>query len=144
MGIMSEEAKSPEVEIKPEEIQLKIAEAETQEPPVQRHPAEGAAAMFGLYFPIFKNLLLRLSNKQLRRLLSALVEVPLNGDKYKALEEAERQVYLIGDKLLQAKWSMILYTLMEHQAELEAAKNVVDEANNQLSISEVKEGENNG
>lgn len=115
------ETNKPQEELTTEN-KLELKTDPVPQPVPESHPVDGAAALFQMYFPLYKNVLWKLSNKQLRRLLSALIEVPLNGKAYKMLEKEERQVYMIADKLLQAKWSMMLYTMVEQDQEAQAKK----------------------
>ena len=76
-------------------------------------PTEAAATMFYMYLPKYKQLVDTLSNKQARRVLKALVEVPLQNADYKHPTEEEKTAFLIGDRLLQAKFVMMLETLSQ-------------------------------
>lgn len=137
---MSEENKVLGITM-PEDVQVEGSNltvptnADIEKQVSERNPIEAAATLFEFYFPIYRNCLHRLSNKQLRRLLSALIEVPLNGKEYKILDKTELEVYRIADRLLQAKWSMMLFTLMQHNEELRQATEEV-ETPNELKIGD--------
>lgn len=113
---MEEQVTNP-VEVEKELLNKVAAEKEAA---IQRNPEDVAAAMFSMYFPIFHNVTKKLSNKQLRRILNALVEVPLNGKEYKMLKKDEKEVFQIGSALLESKWQMMLYALQKHHEELTA------------------------
>ncbi|NDD84121.1 hypothetical protein EBZ38_07585 [bacterium] len=69
---------------------------------------ETAANMFGLYTPRFEQLIKNLSTGQLRRLLNALVQYPLN-DKIFVDDSSQylKEAFSMGQGLLEAKWLMI-------------------------------------
>lgn len=71
-------------------------------------PVEAAAQVFSTYMPQFKGLVRRLSNRQLKRLICALIEVPLQKKDYKHPTKEEQAGFIVGDRLLQAKWMMML------------------------------------
>lgn len=80
-------------------------------------PMEAAAKLFHIYLPQFKVLVNKMKVRQLKRLVSALIEVPLHTQEYKHPTQEEKAAYLLGDRLLQAKWVMILDTLYKKQNE---------------------------
>ena len=113
----------------PEEIEaefLKQAEEDARRMAENRDPAEIAAMMFHMFYPQFKNLTSRLSNKELRRLINALIgkghqsepDIP----KFNTAETG--QAFKMGLEILQAKFMMIqkleLDALEKHQQEKEA------------------------
>lgn len=115
----------------PEEIEaafLKQAEDEATRIAENRDPAETAAIMFHMFYPKFKGLTMGLSNKELRRLVTALIgrghtsepDVPKFHDKNTG------QAYKMGLELLQAKFMMIqrleLNALEKEHQEKEAKK----------------------
>lgn len=100
-----------------------------EEEAMNRDPAEIAAMAFHMYFPVFENLTSGLSNKELKRLVNALIgkghvsqpEIP----KFKDTKAGE--AYKMGLELLQAKFMMI--TRLEMNAlEKQLDKNKSEEA----------------
>lgn len=79
------------------------------------------ARELALNLPQFKNMVDTLSNRQLRRVLKAIVEVPLNDTKYKATSEAERFIFKCADTILQCKFALMLRTYSESIETLQAA-----------------------
>lgn len=84
-------------------------------------PEDVYANYFFVYSIIYKQNVDKLSQKSMRRALKALIEYPLNAKDYHHTTEQEKNVILIGDKLLQAKQMMIMHVLAE-QAKLQENK----------------------
>lgn len=101
---MSENKKDQELE--------KVEESSTVEGPgtLANNAEDIAAGMFSLYLPKFKQAVETLSSRQLRRLLKMLVEYPLNEREYQPKNQVEKNAFLVGNKLLEAKFMMILTT----------------------------------
>jgi DNA primase large subunit len=89
-----------------------------QEEMQQTPPEEVAATMFNLYLPRFQNMVDKLSNKSLKRVLKALIEYPLVEDDMK-LSETEKDAFLVAENLILAKVMMINHTLMQQQVDLQ-------------------------
>ena len=70
-----------------------------------KDPAEVAAQLYSLYLPRFLGIVDTLSNKQLKRLIRALIETPLMEQQPKFSTEDEKVAFAIGDELLQANIS---------------------------------------
>lgn len=70
-----------------------------------------AANMFGVYLPRFKGKIQALNAKAVARVLFALIEVPINMKEFKPVTKEEKEAFLIGQSLLEAKMMMILHTL---------------------------------
>lgn len=118
-----------------------------EEDVVNRDPAEIAAMAFHMYFPVFQNLTTGLSNKELKRLVNALVgkghvsqpEIP----KFKDKKAGE--AYKMGLELLQAKFMMITRLEMNQlQEQINAAAenkdlNVRNNAEIETSFEETQE-----
>jgi hypothetical protein len=86
-----------------------------------------------------------LSNKALRRVLNALIEVPLVSDKLNHKSENEKNAFSIGERLLEAKMIMVMHSMYEHSNSLQAATNtdsVTTEETANQSIN--KKEESNG
>lgn len=71
-------------------------------------PTEMASTMLALYTPKFNEGVDQLSSNALRRVLKRLVSYPLNDKEYKATSNGEKNVFLVGDRLLEAK-SVLIY-----------------------------------
>ena len=79
-------------------------------------PFEAAATMFGLYAPKFELLLKQLSTGQLRRLTNALVQYPLNDKEFINDSDMLKSAFSLGQTLLEAKWVMMMHSLMEEES----------------------------
>lgn len=101
---MSEEKDKKDLEVKEQSV--------TKDGPntLANNAEDIAAGMFSLYTPKFKQAVDTLSSRQLRRLLKMLVEYPLNERDYQPKNDIEKNAFLIGNKLLEAKFMMILTT----------------------------------
>lgn len=109
----------------------------------QQDPVNLAATLFTIYLPRFQNLVGTLSSRALRRVLCALIEVPLNQSEFNHSTQQEKDCFAIGDRLLQAKWIMIQQAFMDNSKELHQATSS-DVATEELQQPTNKEGENNG
>lgn len=76
-------------------------------------PEEMAATLLTLYTPKFEMLVNTLSQKALRRLVKKLVQYPLNEKDMNATSSAEKNAFLIGDRLLEAKYMLMINTYAE-------------------------------
>lgn len=105
---------------------LKQAEDHARQIAENRDPAETAALMFHMFYPQFKNLTAGLSNKELRRLINAIIGKghQSESDIPKFYTRETGQAYKLGLELMQAKFMMIqkleLDALEKHQQEKEA------------------------
>ncbi len=129
---------TPEVdeEIKPEQIELKYEDAPKDNEFVPAGPEEVAAQLFFLYQPKFKLLVNKLPLKALRRVINALIEYPLQDKDYKHQSEGEKNAFLIGDRLLEAKYLMIIHQM--HDQIQSKVKQEIEDENKPI------EGEDNG
>lgn len=82
---------------------------------VNENPEEVASMFFTMYLPRFFTQVDTLSNKDLRRLVKALVECPLNDSPYKFHSDTAKEAFVTGLRLLEAKQSMILHVMSEEQ-----------------------------
>lgn len=96
----------------PQEVEQKLIKKETS-------PMEGLAEKVNVMKFPFLNLVDRLSNKSLRRLIKALVLVPLEDMKVNFNVKEEKTAWSIGEELLKAKMTMIHFTLLEHEIQKE-------------------------
>lgn len=92
------------------------------------------ATFFHLYGIRYKQGLKKLSKRQLIRLNESLIEYPLNTKEYRHIDKIEKELVVIGDKLLQAKYAMMLQTMYE-----KAAKEQSSEVENQSVKEETNE-----
>lgn len=97
---------------------------------------ESASMLFELYFPKFSGLVETLSNKSLKRLIIALVAVPLEDARLNLNNEKEKMTYAIAEQLLVSKSALILSTAYEHEQKLKAEQ--------EAKLEETKTEENKG
>lgn len=124
---MSEQTnEQPTVEAAPEEKYSNALEGEIAskvDEMVQQNSAPGSvnnpedvyAGVVYIYGARFKAGLRHLSNRQKDRLINALMQYPLNVGDYKATSQLEKDMLLIGDAVLQAKYAMIIQHLMSQE-----------------------------
>jgi len=125
-----------------QEIETDLLAKKFEEQASNVPPEETAAKLWTLYWPLYRSAVNNMSNKQMRRVMKALIEVPLNSKEYKLMSKEEKQVFAIGTNLLEAKWQMMLHTLSKHHQKIlddEAAKAVAPQ---ETPVLEVKQ-ENN-
>lgn len=72
---------------------------------------DDCAKLLDLYIPQFMGGIKSLSNNKLKRLLKNLVIYPLNEQDYKPKDE-EGTLFLIGSRILEAKHTLITYTML--------------------------------
>lgn len=139
------------------EVEAPQAEAEPVIPTRELSPGEMAAKGFEAYIKVFKNVADRLSTKQLRKLVKALVEYPLQPENVDFSKEFGRsndkllaQAFYIGNKLFDAKHIMLteiqyMNAMEEMQHRQDEQSTVAPEESNQSSVDEeTKEETNNG
>lgn len=115
---------------------IEVRENQLEEKPITAEDI--CAQMVHVYADRFINGIEKLSGRQVRRLVKALVLFPMRGADYKPTTQLENDLFNIGDRILQAKHALILNMLAEKaQKEYEQQENAeVQQPNNQ--------GENNG
>lgn len=100
--------------------------------PLERE-LEACAQMLGMYLPVFKARVSNLSGRQAKRLCKNLVEYPLAEDEYAPKEQHEKDAFLMGERLLQAKMMLMIYTqqkaIEKHMVEVEAGKHKEETSN---------------
>lgn len=122
------------------QIALPLGKSET--------PFEAAATMFGLYAPKFEELVKGLSTGELRRLVNGLVQYPISSKDFISESERVRTAFSLGQTLLEAKWVMVMQSMMDHEKEFteetgsSGKAEVVSEENPQNETVENKENEN--
>jgi hypothetical protein len=112
---MSDQENTPTLE----ELKAQASEGIKQE---VEDPTEMASTMLALYTPKFNEGVDQLSSNALRRVLKRLVSYPLNDKEYKATSNGEKNVFLVGDRLLEAKFLLIMenyHKIIQDQAKKE-------------------------
>lgn len=71
-------------------------------------PVELASSMLYLYTPKFSAAVDHLSSNALRRVLKKLVSFPLNEKDYKATSQLEQDAFAMGDRLMEAKFLILM------------------------------------
>lgn len=104
-------------------------------------PFEVASTMFGMYAPKLEQLLKNLSTGQLRRLVNALVQYPINEKEFIDDSQTLKDAFHMGQSLLEAKWLMTMHTLME-QGLLQQTSQTDVEVNKQETSDNEKEVSN--
>jgi len=100
-------------------------------------PFEAAATMFGLYAPKFEAHLKTMSTGELRRLVNALVQYPINDKEFVNESQKLRTAFSLGQVLLEAKWVMLMQSMMEvEQSKLQVS------SEESVIETEVKEAQN--
>lgn len=97
---------------------LEKVEINLDESASEKSNADGPAMLFSFYWPIVSNKIDTLSNNSLRRLLKAIICIPLEDAKLNLKLVEEREVYAICERLMEAKLVMTLTALYENQDEL--------------------------
>ena len=114
-------------------------------PPVPTNPTppeEIAAQLVYFYTPHFLALVNQLSKKAVKRLVKALVEYPLNDKEYKHTSEEEKTAFLVGTRLLDAKYVMIFDTYNKSLETLQTAADKAKETPIEELAAQIKEQEN--
>lgn len=124
----------------PEDIEKQLIKEQTP-----KDPMEGIANLIFTYKTPFINIVNGLSNKALRRLIKALVLLPLEDFVPYMKEKNEKMAWQVGEKLLHAKLTMIHYTALEEQAKQqeEREKILAENKAKELTESNNVEGDNN-
>jgi hypothetical protein len=91
---------------------------------------DSAAKLLDHYVPIFESGIKKLSSNQLRRILKNLVEYPLSDKAYKPKEE-EGTLFLIGSRILEAKHTLIMYTMF---SQVNQTKQKIEENSNTVEV----------
>jgi hypothetical protein len=99
----------------PEETKENIVKALQKDVNAEEDAFGVAATMFGIYLPRFKAKIRQMNSKARERVLFALVEVPIAEKDYNPITKDEREAFLIGQSLLEAKMLMIMHTLRTNE-----------------------------
>lgn len=121
----------------PEDVEKQLVKEQTPEDPMA-----GIASLISTYKIPFVNIVSGLSNKALKRLIKALVLLPLEDYVPNMKEKNEKMAWQIGEKLLHAKLTLIHYTALEEQVKQEADRQKILEENKLNESNTVKEIEN--
>ena len=97
-------------------------------------PFEAAATLFGMYAPKFEQQLKDLSTGELRRLLNALVQYPLNEKEFVDDSQRLRTAFALGQALLEAKWVMVMQSVMDHEQMLREAEGTATETESEKEV----------
>jgi hypothetical protein len=108
-----------------------------------RSPEDVAAGLFSTYWPIFSDSLDIIGKKSLKRIIRFLIETPLNEKEYKFFDKKERQIVAIAERLLQAKWEMMLHTLMKAEQEKQLETQAKEAAGTEV-VATLNEEQKNG
>lgn len=90
------------------------------ETPTEQDYVGQATQVFSILFPRFTAKLDALSNKSLKRVTRSLIGVPLEIPTHNLKRAEEIEVYLMGERLLEAKSVIVLDIMFRHQKELES------------------------
>jgi hypothetical protein len=131
------------------EIEIKTETPEDAPAQPAQDPMAQAATMFGMCYPRFIGRIDTLSNKSLKRVIRALIGVPLEEVMPNFKRPEEKEAYLLGEKLLEAKAVIIIHSMYEHQKELdkamaEAAAKKAAETNSDTTVKEDNKENVNG
>jgi len=114
-----EELKQPELPTESLTVGDQPAPASTDQKSLDvANIAETASTTFGLNFPRFCMYVDRLSNKSLRRMIKALVGVPLEDLRPNMKNDAEREAFALGHHCFEAKVALFIDALLTQQQSL--------------------------
>lgn len=80
----------------------------------QDDPAEVYAQVFAMYLPRFNNIMNGLNSKGKNRVINHLMQYPFNEKTIKLLNNQEKEAIAIGHSILEAKYSMIMFKMLEN------------------------------
>lgn len=93
------------------------------EVPLYQDPNDMFAAFHAMYLPRFKLLIEGLGKNRLQKLIYSLVDIPRLDKVNKKFSKNQKEAYLIGDRLLLSKFTMVLSVLYgQAQAEHKASQ----------------------
>lgn len=113
-------------------------------------PAEDVAAhFFQMYYPIYKQLLSGLSNKDARRVAEHVVQWPLEDENPKFHSTTAKQAFSVGTRLIDCKMIMKSFVEMERHKEMmeqraKAEEEAALKASEQTTTEETPVVENKG
>lgn len=132
--------------VDPAALEAQLVQEEQERLNKPANDEEIACMMLKLYTPKFNQLVDKLSNRELKRVIKALVEFPL-GKSYKHIGKEEKEAFAIGQGLMDAKMLLMVKTYYENKDQIiemaaEAAKSATFEFGEQAT--EQKEVIENG
>lgn len=101
---------------------------------------DAALTLFGLYQPKFNQLVDKLSSNGLRRLIKALVAHPLSKKEIKHPSEEENTAFIIGQRVLEAKFVAIMNNYNNHMKAIEESKKESNEEPKEVQETNEKTG----
>lgn len=136
--------------IKPDKVEGTLPVVEAAEPkPLSTSEQETSlinktldqcAGLLENYRPKFVAGVDKMSSNQLRRLLKTLVEYPINDRPYNPKDGEEKAVFMLGTRILEAKHTLIMYTMFGEALKQSTSK--VAEVAAPEVVTEVKENNN--
>lgn len=124
----------------PEQIALDMIEAEKQsayQKAEEMGPARMSEQFFRTFWPMYKQRIVNLSNKECRRLLEALVQWPLEEENPVFKSQAAQEAFALGIRLIDSK------TIIRDAVELEMLQKQVDKDGGLNYNKEENKGETN-
>lgn len=106
------------------------------------NPEDLYAQFFYLFGARYTQLIDKLSVRQAKRVLKALVQYPLTEEMYHG-KPLEKEVILLGDRLLQAKMAMIMHHLASDTAAEMSNQVPTEKTNNNNNNESTTVSENN-
>jgi len=120
-----------------EETTAKLNTVDSQvNPTPEFDPVTSASGIFGHLFPKFCVAVDKLSNKALRRLIRALIANPLEEYFPNLKSENEKNAYILGQHLYEAKTTLVLHLLYSKQEEIQKLDS--NEKNKEINNVETK------
>jgi deoxyribose-phosphate aldolase len=113
---LPEEAKLEKV-VDAKEVEARMVEEEKKRLAQEPDQEEVACMMLKLYTPRFHGLIDQLSNRQLRRVIKALIDFPL-GKEYTHITALEKETVAVGQGLMDAKMVLVVKTYHDHKDEI--------------------------
>jgi hypothetical protein len=77
-------------------------------------PAEVYAQVFSTYLPRFNLLMNNLNAKGKVRVINFIMQYPFNEKAFKAVSKTEQEAMAIGHAILEAKYSMIMFQMLQN------------------------------
>lgn len=135
MDIMSDSIKEAEPSVELKQLDEKAEKLYDS----GQTPEDVSAQFFFLYHPKFSARLNKLSSRQLRRIINALVKFPLEKDDYDPKNEDEREAFMLGDRLLTSKYVMQIYVISQAMQQQQAVGQQMREQTQTSTVSPVEQ-----
>jgi hypothetical protein len=123
----SSEVRDEYVPLDPIEVEKKLLEEQTKVDPM-----DSVYTMYGLYLPKFKEGISTLRHGQKNRLLNALVEYPITETTFDGMDDTEKEIFNIGNSILQAKFIMFMDKYNEGVGDMLKDDGLTDEQKKEL------------